>query len=167
MTLDDCFGTGDPADSLTPVLAHPQTGEVLTLTDLATDPLLELQAEVVGLLDRARDARRQVEDEMERRRRAQGGSAKQVRGDTLSATKSVTRKWSEPGAISALQYLAEKGVVPVAEADALVPERTVRKPDGRGLNALVTRLIDNGHVEDAQVLLEARSEFAKWSVEEA
>jgi hypothetical protein len=167
MTLDDCFGTGDPADSLTPVLAHPQTGEVLTLTDLATDPLLELQAEIVGLLDRARDAKRQVEDEMERRRRLVGGSAKHVRGDTLSATRTVTRKWSEAGTVSALQYLTETGVVPVDEADALVPERTIRKPDGRGLNALVTRLIDNGHVEDAQVLLEARSEFAKWSVEEA
>jgi hypothetical protein len=161
------FGPGDPADDLTPVLAHPQTGEALRLTDLATDPLLELQAEIVALLDRARDAKRQVEDEIERRRRLVGGSAKQVRGDTLSATKSVTRKWSEVGTVSALQYLTERGVVPVDEADALVPERAVRKPDGRGLNALVTRLIDNGHVEDAQVLLEARSDFAKWSVEEA
>lgn len=158
------FGAGDPADDLTPVLVHPKSGEVVDLKALDTDPLIGLAEAVSDVLARARDAKRQVEDELELRRRAQGGSAKALTGDRLSASRSVSRKWDTNATIQALQRLVESGAVPVDEANALVPEVTVRKPDGRGLGSLLTRLTDAGDLESAQLLLSARSEYARWEI---
>ena len=158
------FGEGDPVDDLSPVLVHPMSGEVVDLNSLDTDPLIQLAEAVSDVLSRARDAKRQVEDELELRRRAQGGSAKALKGDRMSAARSVSRKWDTGATVSALQRLTESGAVPVDEADALVPEVTARKPDGRGLNALVTRLTDAGDLEAAQLLLSARSEYARWEI---
>lgn len=156
------FGGGDPVSDLTPVLVHPQSGEVIDLTTLDTDQVIGLAEHVADMLSRAREAKKMLDTDLEIRRRSQGGSAKTLRGDRWSAQRSVSRRWDADATVRALQRLVEAGAVPVDEANALVPEVTVRKPDGRGLSALVTRLTDAGELELAQVLLGARSESVRW-----
>jgi hypothetical protein len=160
------FGQGDPADGMVPVFVHPRTGEVFTLTDCTADDLIGLHVAARTAQDHAKTARAMLEAEIDKRRRETAGAGKSLRGDSLEIVRSVSRRWDTGRTVSALKELVDLGLVTVHEADALTPEVTTRKPDGRGLMALFSRLIDAGELEATQLLLTARSETARWEVVE-
>lgn len=145
-------------------MVDPVTGEFIDLAALDTDGLLDTHRRVGRVIDHARDARRMVEDEMERRRRAEGPAATGVDGTRLRATSTLTRRWDATMVHGVLGQLVDAKIVPPDEALALIPEVMVHKPNGRGLNALLSRLMTEDTMDAARDLLAARTETRRWTV---
>jgi len=149
-------------------VVNPRTGEVVDLAAHTTDQVAVFHEQLRELEVQAREARSVVSDELERRRRAAGSSAKAVVGVRYVATRSLSSsRWDVPGVLAALDDLVRDGVLPAAEAAALVPERTVRKPDGAALNALVSRLVADEQYVHVAALRACKTRYSSWSVAEA
>jgi len=146
---------------------HPTTGEVIDLAEYTVDQVAEFHEQIKDLQAHAKTVRARVSDELDRRRRLQGGSSATVEGSGLAAKRKLSSpKWNAEGVIAALAGMVEDGVLPADEADALVPEVPVRKPNGTGLNALMSRLIADeefGHVGHLQA---CKTQYVSWEVTE-
>lgn len=144
-------------------LMHPVTGEVIDLVDLPNDVLIETAAQMRELGALVKQARADLDGEIDRRR---SPSSRVFAGDVWVAERTVTRSWDARSIVGALQRLVETGVIAPGDAEQYVPEVASRKPDGRALNALVTRLTDAGDLEAARIVLAARRESARYQYQE-
>lgn len=133
-----------------------RTGELVLLKDASDASLAEASDRLKQIADEARDARRLVEDEL--RLRLAGLPSRQA--GAFAVERKTKREWDEDKVAAALAELLEKKLVTKEEINAAVPERVVRRCDGRKLNALLTRLVGVDPVA-AQPLAQARVE-SSW-----
>lgn len=128
-------------------------GELIPLGDVGLMELAEARDELRLLLEDARDARSAVDGEIKNR---MGRDTKLDAGSYLIEL-SRRREWDPDATWRALSELVDKGLVSSLGADEAMPEVTARKPDGRKLTSLLTKLVGDSPV-DAVALAQARSE---------
>lgn len=140
------------ADGSVAGVIDTSSGEVYHLAD-APAPVL---ADVVDRLDavarEARAARAVLADELGRRM----GTARRMDAGAFDVEQGRRNEWDPDATFAALNGLLAVGLMTSQEIDEAMPERTVRKPDGRRLNALLTRVVGDDPVA-AQSLAQARS----------
>lgn len=141
----------DPAGRI--AVADPDTGEMWELEHAPAPVLAATRERLDDLARDARDARSTVDAELERR---MGGERSMDVGSHL-VERQDRREWNPDATWLALRGLLDAGLVTLTEVEQAMPEVAVRKPDGRKLNALLTRLAGTDPVA-AQPLAQARAE---------
>lgn len=135
-------------------LIDPDTGEAIALADLSPEVLAHWSDYLNELGREARSWRTAFNDELGRRLAAER-SRKGTFG-RFAVEASEKREWDPDLAWAALGELVAAGLVTAAEAAEAMPEVTTRKPDGRRLNSILTRVVGEDPVA-AQALAQARA----------
>ena len=137
------------------LLFNPDTGEAVALADAGDDTLARLTEALREQRDFIRTAVAAVEDELKGRIRQSGGRMLDAGAHRVQLESK--REWDAREAWQALSALVEAGLISLQEADEAMPRKTERKPDGRKLNAILTRVVGE-NPQTAQALAQARSE---------
>lgn len=115
----------------------PETGECFSVANAPGPVLAAVRERVAAVADDARRAKDVLDDALRERlgpeRRADYGAYR--------VEVNVSNRWDPDDTWAALADLCEQGLVTPAQVDEAMPETTVRKPDGRRLNALLTDLV--------------------------
>lgn len=143
-----------------PLVLDPDTGELVPLADAPPRVLAAAVEQLAKDLADLRDARSAIEAELQRRM----GTARTLDVGSHLVEQNRKREWEPAATWRALVDLTTAGLVAPDDADEAMPEVTARKPDGRNLNALLTRLVGEDPVA-AQPLAQARSERAYVKVQ--
>lgn len=139
----------EASTELEKIVIHPVTREAKYLAELTPDEIREGLTQLAEIEAMVRDAKRKLTQEAWDRKNA---------GNAVEALEvSRTRSWNPGITGAALDKLATDGVV-MADRDTLLVPSTSYKPNGRSLQALVERLTEEGDLEHARILLEARRE---------
>lgn len=113
------------------------SGEVVALADLDDASVADAAERLDRLMDDVREARGVLRDELARRLKRE----KSMSAGACFVERKITNRWDVDGTWAALAMLVEDGHIGPDEADEAMPEKAVRKPDGRKLNSLLTRLV--------------------------
>lgn len=136
-------------------LLDRDTGELVAICDAPSDLLAAAHDRLAAITGGARDAKALVDTELIARMREAGERLLDTGGHAVEAKQ--RRDWDTDATWAALGVLVEAGLISPREAEEAMPEQTVRKPDGRKLNALLTRVVGENPAA-AQALAQARSE---------
>ncbi|PTL55774.1 hypothetical protein [Paraconexibacter algicola] len=117
----------------------PVTGEAYEIADAPPELLARYAMDLGDLARQMREARAAVEIELANRLRYV--KAKSLPAGPFLIERKNSNQWNADACWQALSDLVAAGKVGAAEAADAMPESTVRKPDGRKLNALLTRLV--------------------------
>lgn len=154
MTISPIVHTGG-----TIAVIDPDTGQVLALSDAPASLLARGVDHLDHVTRDAVSARATLADELGRRL----GGARTLDAGSHHVEKNVRRTWDATATWRALAGLVEEGIITPPEVDEAMPEKTQRRPDGRKLNALLTRLVGEEPTL-AQALALARDDRASIKV---
>ena len=140
-------------------LLDPRTGELLNLRNVPLVNVAQVRQNAKDPLDQARQVVRACEDELETRHR-EG----LIADAPFPVKRGASWMWDASLTHEALAQLVADDVISPAEADALVPETMVRKPDGRALKSLLSRLMASD-LDAAALLQRGVQERVSWKVE--
>lgn len=144
------------------LVVDPASGDAFLLADCPPAVLARAKAFMDEVSGEARRLGRTVGDELLER---MGRERKAMLGSHEAEVKRKN-EWDEDDTWAALSALVELGLVTSTQAEAAMPERMVRKPDGRRLNSLLAELLgdagDNAeHAAAVQALARART-TSRW-----
>lgn len=138
------------------------TSEIVALNDAPDDLLAAAHTRLTAITGEARDAKALVDTVLTARMIEMRERLLDTGGHRVEAKQK--REWDPDQTWAALGELVAAGLVSNAEVEEAMPEVTVRKPDGRKLNALLTRVVGEDPAA-AQALARARSERTYLRVE--
>lgn len=139
-------------DGATLGVIDPESGEVYSLGDAPPDVLANVEQLCAQVAQEARNAKAVLDDELSRRM----GRERKVDYGPFHVESGERREWDADQTWRALADLCEAGLITPKEVDDAMPEVTTRKPDGRALNAILTRVVGEDPAK-AQALAQART----------
>lgn len=141
----------------------PRTGETHAIADASAEVLARVVEQIDDVADQARRARAALADEL----LARIGQRTRLDAGALEVERSTKREWDRDQTWAALAALKDAGAITEADMDYVMPYRRPappeRKPDGRRLTSLLTRLAGDDPAQ-AQRLARARSETSSVRV---